>query len=226
MTRLLEFFSRLRRKGLLGSLRVLGERLGCYCWTVVLLERDLVPPKEHRRRQDLRVVEITPDLLPAVSEEFNHYGDNLTALMNGGYIGYAILTPQDQVAGMTWVTDKDYYDDQLYRCLVPVPPACAYQFAGEIAPAYRRTGAVVVLLDGVWRAQRQRGMTRTRALVNRRNLPALKLHVGLDFQELGQEVQVFCLFGCLHYHRWRRYQVPSLAHVRRAGRLSAERSET
>jgi len=226
MTRLLELISRLRRKGLLGSLRVVGARLGCYYWRIVLLERDLAPPKQHRRQPDLRVVEIGPDLLPNVARAFSHYGDNPAALMQAGHSGYALLTPEDEVAGMTWVAANDYYDAQLYRCLVPVPPGCVYQFAGEIAPAYRRTGAVLVLLEGVWSAQRQRGMTRTRALVNRDNLPALKLHVGLDFQELGEEVQVFCLFGCLHYHRWRRYPVPSLAHLPRARRLSGERPET
>lgn len=222
MNGLRELFARVRRKGLLGSLRVLAERLGCYRWTLVLLERDLALPYQSRRNKDLRVVEITPALLPAVARQFNHYGDNLAALLHDGQTGYALLTPTDEVIGMTWVAHRDYYDGQLYRCLVPVPSDCAYQFTGEIAPAYRRTGAVLILLERMWQEQRQKQRRRMRVLINRRNLPALKLHLGLDFQELGQEVEVFCLFGCLHYHRWNHYDASTLDHLRRPRRPAAE----
>lgn len=223
MNSLRELLARFRRKGLLGSLRVLGERFGCYRWTLVLLERDLTLPYQHRRNQNLQVVEITPDLLPAVCRQFSHYGDDLAALFHDGQTGYALLTPMDEIIGMTWVANQDYYDGQLYRCVVPVPADCAYQFTGEIVPAYRRTGAVLFLLEQIWEQQRQKQRRRMRVLINRRNLPALKLHVGLDFQELGQEVEVFCLFGCLHYHRWNRYVPPTLDHLRRPSRSAAER---
>jgi L-amino acid N-acyltransferase YncA len=220
MIRLGDGLARIRRKGLLGSLRVLGERLGCYRWRLVLLERDLTLPHQHRRNRNLRVVRITSALLPAVAQQFAHYGDDLAALYRSGQTGYALLTPTDDVVGMTWVANQDYYDSQLYRCLIPVPAECAYQFTGEIVPAYRRTGAVVALLEHIWQDQERQGCRRMRVLINRRNLPALKLHLGLDFEELGEEVEVFCLFGRLHYHRWRRYPTPSLDHLRRLRRTA------
>lgn len=225
MIRLGDGLARIRRKGLLGSLRVLGERLGCYRWRLVLLERDLTLPHQHRRNRNLQVVRITPALLPAVARQFAHYGDDLAALHRGGQTGYAILAPTDEVVGMTWVANQDYYDSQLYRCLIPVPAECAYQFTGEIAPAYRRTGAVLALLEHIWQDQQRQGCRRMRVLINRRNLAALKLHLGLAFEELGEEVEVFCLFGCLHYHRWRRYQPPSLDHLRRVRRPAAAAAE-
>lgn len=225
MIRLGDGLARIKRKGLLGSLRVLGERLGCYRWRLVLLERDLTLPHQHRRNRNLQVVRITPALLPAVARQFAHYGDDLAALHRSGQTGYAILAPTDEVVGMTWVANQDYYDSQLYRCLIPVPAECAYQFTGEIAPAYRRTGAVLALLEHIWQDQQRQGCRRMRVLINRRNLAALKLHLGLAFEELGEEVEVFCLFGCLHYHRWRRYQPPSLDHLRRMRRPAAAAAE-
>lgn len=225
MIRLGDGLARIRRKGLLGSLRVLGERLGCYRWRLVLLERDLTLPHQHRRNRNLQVVRITSALLPAVAQQFAHYGDDLAALYRSGQTGYALLTPTDDVVGMTWVANQDYYDSQLYRCLIPVPAECAYQFTGEIVPAYRRTGAVVALLEHIWQDQERQGCRRMRVLINRRNLPALKLHLGLDFEELGEEVEVFCLFGRLHYHRWRRYPTPSLDHLRRLRRTAQVAAE-
>ena len=124
---------------------------------------------------------------------------------------------------MVWISERDYYDDQLYRCWMRIPPGCLYQFAGECAVPYRGSGVVILAQKLLWDEYRERGFKATRALVNVRNEPALKMHMRLGFQEVGESLHVYCLLRCLHFHRRRPYHQTRLHHLRR-GRLAQQPS--
>src|SRR5690606_17249551 len=61
-------------------------------------------------------------------------------LKREGVTGFAHLDREGHAACMVWVSDRDYYDNHLYRCWVRVPHECIYQFAGEVAQPYRARG--------------------------------------------------------------------------------------
>lgn len=204
-----QLWEKLRRKGLRGSLRILRERFLYRHWVLLVLERELVTPLPLPPRlveANWPAVTVTARHLPTLRRYFPAYLPTVTDLLKReGVTGFAHLDREGHAACMVWVSDRDYYDNHLYRCWVRVPHECIYQFAGEVAPPYRARGLPLLVLDRVWAHYRDRGFTRTRALVSCSNPPALTMHTRLGFREIGESVHVYCLFGCLHLSRSERY---------------------
>ncbi|WP_185267676.1 GNAT family N-acetyltransferase [Halopseudomonas xiamenensis] len=202
---LLQLFHKVRHKGLLGSLRVLMERLGFYRWELLLLERPLDLPQHKINRERWPMVSIDQALLPAFTCHFPHYKKAITELLTQDIYGYALLDQDGNAIAMVWVSPQDYHDRQLYRCWIRLPEDAIYQFAGEVAPAYRGSGIVLNIQYPIWEHFRLQGKQRVQSLVNTRNIVALRMHTRLGFAEIGKSVHIYCLFGCLHFHRHRRY---------------------
>ena len=144
MSRLTGLLARIRRKGLRGSLRVLRERFFYYHWELLTLERSLALPvpcpiNPGRWPQ----VPITRELLPAFDKYFKAQLPAIRGLLDKGSRGSAHLDEDGNVMMMVWISERDYYDDQLYRCWMRIPPGCLYQFAGECAVPYRGSGVVI-----------------------------------------------------------------------------------
>ena len=166
MSRLTGLLARIRRKGLRGSLRVLRERFFYYHWELLTLERSLALPvpcpiNPGRWPQ----VPITRELLPAFDKYFKAQLPAIRGLLDKGSRGSAHLDEDGNVMMMVWISERDYYDDQLYRCWMRIPPGCLYQFAGECAVPYRGSGVVILAQKLLWDEYRERGFKATRALV-------------------------------------------------------------
>ncbi len=217
MSRLSALLEKIRRKGLRDSLRVLRERYFYYHWELLSVERSLalpVPCPVTTRRWPQ--VPIDRALLPAFEKYFSAQLPAIRGLLDKGCRGNAHLDADGNVMLMIWINERDYYDDQLYRCWIRIPPGCIYQFAGECALPYRGTGVVVLAQKLIWEHYRERGFKATRAVVNVRNEAALKMHMRMGFTEVGESIHVYCLLRCLHFHRRVPYHQPRLLHLRKS----------
>jgi L-amino acid N-acyltransferase YncA len=195
---------------------VFCERYFYYHWELVTVERPLdlpvrCPISPNRWPQ----VHVTPDLLPAFEKYFSEQLPAIRGLLEKGCRGYAHIEEDGNVIVMMWVNEGDYYDDQLYRCWIHVPEKCMYIFAGECAKPFRSSGITVLIQKLAWSEYLARGYKTSRAIVNMHNQPALKYHVRLGYEEVGESIHVYCLFRCLHFHRRETYTQPRLLHLRK-----------
>lgn len=215
-----EILARVRKKGVRGSLRVLRERYVYYHWELLTLERQLDLPSPGRPRAERwPVVTIDHDVLPRLEKYFSHYLPTIRDLLKrDGVRGNAHLDEHGDVVCIVWISEADYYDSHLYRCWVRLPPGCIYQFAGEVAPPYRRFGIAILAVRLLWEEYLAKGFHSVRALVDTRNQVALRAHMGIGFREMGESVHVYCLFGCVHFSRRQSYSTPRLVHMQRPAR--------
>jgi len=226
MMQLPSLFDKIRRKGLLGSLRLLWARCVYRHDELIWMERALDLPAPHFPRQSpWRKITITETLLPAFDRHFARYKPGLVSLIRSGSVGEAYLDDNGHVIGMAWFRRNDYYDDQTYHCWLRLPPGRIYQFAGEVAQPYRGTVMAVLLQREPWKKFLAEGFSHTRSVVNISNQPALKMHVKLGFYEIGESIHVYCLFNCLNFHRYSRYEGRRLQHLRKS-RFSAQAPES
>lgn len=207
---------KLQKKGLRGSLRMLCERYFYRHWELVILERDLsLPLPLQHRLGSWPERRIDHALLPTLERYFVDYVPTIRDLLKTeSAAGYAYMDHEGHAACIAWVSERDYYDAHLYRCWVRVPPDCIYQFAGEVAVPYRSRGLPLLVLERLWDRYRRLGFRVTRALVNTNNRPALLLHARLGFQEAGESIHTYCLFGCIHFSRRKTYLGKRLPSVR------------
>jgi len=214
---------KIRQKGLRACLRILYKRYIYRHWELLTLERRLDLPTPERASSNHRtlITHIDHSHLPRFDQHFSHYRIALSRLLDQGLYGTICCDEQGNAIGMMWVSERDYYDDQLYHCWVRLPPDCIYQFAGELAKPYRGSGLALSLQRAVWQQYQQRGFQRTRALVDTRNHTALQMHIRLGFEEIGETVHVYRLFGFLHYNRTAPYHQPRLLHLHRKKPLVA-----
>ena len=216
MSGLTNLIAKIRRKGLRGSLRVICERYFYYHWELVTVERPLAMPiRCHISPSRWPQVRITSVLLPAFEKYYPEHLPAIRGLLDKGCHGSAHLDEDGNVIAMIWINERDYYDDQLYRCWINLPENCIYQFAGECAQPVRGAGIAVLAQKLIWDEYLARGYKSTRAVVNMRNLPALQMHTRTGFEEVGESIHIYCLFRRLHFHRRETYTQPRLLHLRK-----------
>lgn len=204
----------LQRKGPLGTLRLLLERVLFKHWELIGVERCLDQPLAlPSDLQSPPMRRISADLLPAFERRFASYLPAIRAMLGQDLHGIAHLDARGDAFAMVWISEQDYFDAQHYRCWMRVPPGCLYQFAGAVAEDYRGNGLALLGLQRVWEHYRAQGFHSTRAHVDVRNLPALCLHQRLGFRETGESLHVYRLFNCLSFNRRDRYRSPRLAEL-------------
>jgi ribosomal protein S18 acetylase RimI-like enzyme len=226
MTEKRSLLEKIKRKGLIGSARLLWARCVYRHDELIWMERALdLPAPRFPRHSQWRQIRITEALLPAFDRYFSLYKPGLPALIHSDSLGEAFLDADGQVIGMAWFRRSDYYDDQTYHCWLRLPPGRIYQFAGEVAPPYRGSGMAVLLQREPWKVFLEEGFSHTRAVVNMNNTPALRMHVKLGFEEIGESIHLYRLFNCLKFHRFGRYDGKRLCHLRRS-RPSAQTTQS
>jgi len=196
-----DLLTKVRRKGLYGTLRLL-----CACclyshWRLIWLQRDLsqAPPRLQRRHH-WRYQPITRELLPAFEHHFAQHRRVMGELLEQeGVRGIAAIDDQGHVCAFLWYSDRDYYDPHYYRCWFPVTPPSVYLFALEVAPGHRGSALLVVGQEQLWEQLRALGFQRALAVVEARNLPARKLLGRLGFEPMGWQTGIFTLLGCLRF---------------------------
>ncbi|MFZ5960785.1 GNAT family N-acetyltransferase [Pseudomonas knackmussii] len=212
MIRLRHLAATLQRRGLLGTLQLLLERVLFKHWELLGVERRLDKPLAlPSDLQSPPARQITAELLPAFERRFASYLPAIRAMLGQNLLGLAHLDSRGDAFAMVWISEQDYFDAGHYRCWMRVPPGCIYQFAGAVAESYRGNGLALLGMQRVWEHYHAQGFHSTRAHVDVRNLPALCLHQRLGFRETGESLHVYRLFNCLYFNRRSRSREPRLA---------------
>ncbi len=220
--RIAELINKARSKGLKHSARLLFQICVFSHWKLYLLERPLAQVSVEVR-QPLHLARIEPDNLKLFEKYLSHYIPSIRVFLQQGSHPQVCVNEHQDAYLMFWVHEGgDYYDRQLYKCRIPVPEDCIYQFAGELAKEYRPSRHVIYLLQQVWNQYCERGFTRTRSLVNANNPRALRIHQKLGFAETGTVIHVYRLFGVFSFAR---YEISSENNLNVQPSASAEPGE-
>lgn len=174
--RLAELIDKIRAKGLKRSAKLLFQICLFSHWKLYLLERPLALVSV-KVRKPLHLARIEPDNLKLFEKYFSHYIPSIKIFLQQGSRPHVCVNENQDAYLMVWAHEGgDYYDRQLYRCRIPVPEDCIYQFAGGLAKEYQPNRLVAYVQQQMWNHYVERGFTRTRSLVNANNSRALRMH--------------------------------------------------
>ncbi len=209
---------RIRQKGFKRVCKTLFERYVFFHWELLWTERDLTTPApEHRLRAHPPVtrLEITPDNVEAFAANFGDRVQTMAELAQEGHTGLMYVDEQGQAVAFIWASTGDYHDRHYYGCWFPVGPGEFFEFGGELIRRYWGTRLSVDLQVALWQAMAAQGCTTVVDVCEQHNIPALKLHLRMGYQEQGRIMHVYCLFGRWKFFRESRYRDSRLAPLRK-----------
>lgn len=201
--------ARIQRKGLRRTLVTLWQRHVFFHWELLWMERDLLTPvgalplKEH---PPVRLATITEDNAGAFARHFGDRVETMRELAREGHTGHMYLDEAGDAVAFIWASTRDYHDRHYYGCTFPVAPGDFFEFGGEMTPAYFGSRLSLDAQVELWQAMHARGCTRVVDVVETHNVPALKLHLRMGYQEQGRVLHVYGLFGRWKLFRENRYQ--------------------
>lgn len=200
--------AQIRRKGLRRTLLTLWRRHVFFHWELLWMERDLVTPvrphtlKEH---PPVRLEPITEANAAAFARHFGDRVETMRELAREGHTGHMYLDEAGDAVAFIWASTRDYHDRHYYGCTFPVQPGDFFEFGGEMIPAYFGSRLSVDAQVDLWQAMHERGCSRVVDVVETHNVPALKLHLRMGYQEQGRVLHVYGLFGRWKLFRESRY---------------------
>lgn len=163
----------------------------------VFFKRDLSPLKRRYRLSEGIVVRHAPDLDEvACQRHFASHWQVYARLLRNGCIPFAAFHNNDVVA-ITWWSESDYYDADVYKYRFLVGPQQIYQFAGELAKPYRRRASAIpaAMLDVGWAFFREHGKRGVFAITDVENTISIRLHLYTGFKEAGRKLVTHKLLG-------------------------------
>ena len=198
---------KIRQKGLRRVLKSLWKRHVFYHWELLWMERDLVSPvPAHRLKAHapVRLETITEANAIAFTRYFGDRVQTMAELAREGHTGHMYLNEEGEAVAFIWGSKRDYQDRHYYGCTFPVKPGEFFEFGGEMTPSFFGTSLSVDAQVNLWNAMQAQGCDKVVDVVETHNLPALKLHVRMGYQEQGRVAHVYCLFG-----RWKFFRETS-----------------
>lgn len=211
------FLQRLRQKGLRRALRPLWQRHVFMHWQLVWLYRDPLAPVPRQRTRPcppLELVDITVHNTDAFARHFPEQLQTMHTLAEQGHTGHMYLDGAGDAVAMVWGSMRDYHDEHYYGCSFPVQAGEYFQFAGEVSRPYHGTGLSTRVQTDLWAAMLAKGCTRVVNVVALDNLPAVKMHLQLDYHEMGRITHVYKLLGRWRFSRVSQYNGSCLEHLR------------
>ena len=137
-----------------------------------------------------------------------HFGDRVNImeeLATEGYTGHMYLDGKGDAVAFIWGSTREYHDRHFYGCTFPVKKGEFFEFGGELARAYWGTTLSVDLQLRLWKAMQAQGCNTVVDVCDAHNIPALKLHIRMGYQEQGRLLHVYRLFGRWRFFRETRY---------------------
>lgn len=201
MNILQKLHDRIKKKGLRAVLKQLCRHYVYFHEQLVWMERDLVSPiRPHKLRPypPLRQEAITTGNADAFATYFGDRVETMRELAAEGHTGLMYLDDKGDTVAFIWGSTRDYFDRHFFRCWFPVKPGEFFEFGGELYRAYWGTQLSVDLQLDLWKVMAEQGCNKVVDVFELRNIPAVKLHLRMDYQERGQITHMYCLFG-----RWR-----------------------
>lgn len=204
----------IRRKGLRRTFTTLWQRYVFFHWELLWMERDLTTPVGAHSLKDhppVQLALITEDNVDAFARHFGDRVQTMRELAREGHTGHMYLDAAGDAVAFIWASTRDYHDRHYYGCTFAVKPGEFFEFGGEMIPAFFGSRLSVDAQVNLWNALHAQGCNKVVDVVETHNVPALKLHRRMGYQEQGRVVHVYGLFG-----RWKLF---------RQGRYSGSRLE-
>ena len=192
---------RIRTRGLRAVLYQVCRHYVCLHEQLVWMERDLVSPirpNNLRPYAPLRREIITTRNADAFATYFGDRVETMRELAADGHTGLMYLDDQGDTVAFIWGTTRDYFDRHFFRCWFPVKPGECFEFGAELYRDYWGTRLSVDFQLDLWKTMAEQGCSKVVDVLELRNIPAVKMHLRMDFQERGQITHMYCWFG-----RWR-----------------------
>lgn len=203
--KLLDFAKKVKNKGIIKSFSIFFNAYIFSHWKMYLLERPL-ELESIKIKNDLTPALVTEDNLYIFEKNFSSYVPAIKKLLAEGSRPEVYTDENNDAYVMFWIHEGgDYYDKLLYKCRIPIPKDSIYQFAGEVAKDKRGGRMTVYAQQHIWNEYYKKGFKSTRALVNEKNAPALKMHFKLQFKETGQLIHIYKLFSILTFAKYENY---------------------
>ncbi|MGF6109113.1 N-acetyltransferase [Pseudomonas sp. ADAK2] len=211
----------IRQKGLRATVNKVWKHYVYSHQELLWMERDLVspvPPHKLRPYPPLRVVNITPDNASAFARYFGDRVGTMAELAREGYTGQMHLDDKGDAVAFIWGAARNYHDKHYYGCWFPVKPGEFFEFGGELTRAYWGTTLSVDLQLDLWKAMADQGCNKVVDVCEFHNIPALKLHIRMGYNEQGRIMNVYELFGRWRFYRETRYSGSRLDALRKPTR--------
>ncbi|AVU76365.1 MULTISPECIES: hypothetical protein [Pseudomonas] len=192
---------RIQKKGLRTVLKKLCRRYVFFHSQLIWMERDLVSPVRPCKLKPyplLRREVITTSNADAFATHFGDRVETMRELAAEGHTGLMYLDDKGNTVAFIWGSQRDYFDRHFYGCWFPVKPGEFFEFGGEMIRAYWGSQLSVDVQLDLWKTMADKGSDKVVDVCDLENIPAVKLHLRMDYQERGQITHVYCLFG-----RWR-----------------------
>ncbi|WP_327439688.1 N-acetyltransferase [Pseudomonas donghuensis] len=218
MSGLQKLKERIRQKGLQKVLKTLYERYIFFHWELLWMERDLVspvPPHNLRDHPAVRLVDITAENADAFARYFGDRVQTMRELAAEGHTGHMYLDEQGDAVGFIFASMRDYHDRHYYGCTFPVKPGEFFEFGGEMTRAYFGTRLSADAQVSLWETMRAKGCHTVVDVCETHNIPALKMHLRMGYQEQGRVTHVYGLFGRWRLFRETRYDGSRLSDLRK-----------
>lgn len=201
MNALQKLRDRIQKKGLRAVLRQMFRRYVFFHSQLIWMERDLVTPVRPCKLRPYPAVRrevITTSNADAFATHFGDRVETMRELAADGHTGLMYLDDKGDTVGFIWASTRDYFDRHFYGCTFAVKPGEFFEFGGEMIRAYWGSQMSVDVQLDLWKTMLDKGCDRVVDVCDLANIPAVKLHLRMDYEERGQITHVYCLFG-----RWR-----------------------
>ena len=211
----------IKHKGLRATVAKIWKHFFFAHQELLWMERDLVtpvPPHKLRPYAPLRLETITPHNTLAFSKHFGDRVGTMAELAAEGHTGHMYVDDEGHACGFIWGSTRDYHDRHYYGCWFPVKPGEFFEFGGEMTRAYFGTSLSVDVQVALWEAMQAQGCNKVVDVCETHNIPALKLHIRMGYQEQGRVTHVYGLFGRWRFYRETRYTGSRLDPLRKPGR--------
>lgn len=221
MSKLQKLKDRIKQKGLRHTFITLWKRFVYFHWELLWMERDLVspiPPHKLKPYSPLRLQTITAQNAEAFAKHFGDRVGTMAELADEGHTGHMYLDDQGNAVAFIWGSNGDYYDRHYYGCRFPVKAGEFFEFGGEQIRAYWGSMLSVDFQLDLWKAMQAKGCNKVVDVCETHNIPALKLHIRMGYQEQGRVMHVYGLFGRWRFFRETRYSGSRLDSLRKPGR--------
>lgn len=218
MNALSKLKQRVHQKGLGATLKSAFRHYVFFHWELLWMERDLVsavPPHTLKPYPPLRVEGITVHNVQSFTRHFGDRIDTMRELAAEGHTGLMFLDDDNQAVAFIWGSLRHYHDRHYYGCWFPVEPGEFFEFGGELARQYWGTSLSVDLQLALWQAMAEQGCNKVVDVCETHNIPALKLHLRMGYQEQGRVMHVYGLFGRWKFFRETRYSGSRLDALRK-----------
>lgn len=204
--KLLQVMKKIRDKGVGHILRIFVRSYIYDHDHLYLVERSLTGNYKDIQIEE-RWVLVTESDIGIFNKNFKRYVQACRGFFREGSRPFVYLDDNGDAYLMQWVNVNGDYFDNDFKCTVPVPEGCIYQFAAELEKSRRSRSRdfLVGHQQRLWQEYASQGFTRIRSLVSGRNLPAVGIQLYLGFREVGHRVHVHRLFGHFTWSYWEQY---------------------